>query len=109
MCPESELGRLLRYNWEKLDLEYKDGWPVLSKEVQKKYNLTYPPKNVLTKQKIKGRKYSQDSLTVKLNKLGSKEFKEWAEKTFGEDEIDRRESAKKIIVEILRLQEEKRR
>ncbi len=109
MCPESELGRLLRYNWEKLDLEYKDGWPILSKEIQKKYNLTYPPQNVITKQKITGRKYSQDSLTVKLNKLGSKEFKEWAEKTFGEDEIDRRESAKKIIVEILRSQEEKRR
>ncbi len=108
-CPESELGRLLRHNWDKLDLEYKGGWPVLSEEIQKKYNLHYPPNVVKTKQKIVGIKYSQDNLTTKLNELGSKGFKEWAEKTFGENKIDRRHLSKKIIVEILRLQEERRR
>jgi len=107
-CPESEVARLLRYNREYLELEYKSGIPQITKAQEEKYGVSFkpePPKEM----KIPKREFSQESLTVKLADVGAKKFKEWAEKKFGEDKIDRRKSAKSIITEILRMQEEERR
>ena len=108
-CPDSEIVRLLMHNREYLVLEYKDGWPVLTKEQEKKYGIVFPPGNIKKNFKIEKRKYSQESLTEKLNELGAKEFKFWTERELGEDVIDRRLTAKAIIVEMLRLQEAERR
>ena len=102
-CPKSEELRLLLHNREFLVLKYENGSPVVPKEYASYFN---EPKPIM---KIKQRLYSQENLTIKLNKLGKKEFGVWAEKTFGEEKIDRREKAKKIINEILRLQEAERR
>ena len=107
-CPESEIPRLLRHNREYLDLEYKEGYPVLTKEQEKKYGVIFPPQSIKKVMKIEKRNYNQEKLTIKLNELGAKEFKIWAEKQFGED-LDRRKTAKAMIVEILRRQEAERR
>ena len=110
-CPDSEVERLLRHNREHLVLEYKDGWPVITDQQQKKYGVQFPP--TLTseqkKMKIPKREFDQEKLTVKLADLGAEKFKEWAEKTFGEDFIDRRKGARKIIYDILAKQERDRR
>uniref|UniRef100_A0A6M3L511 Uncharacterized protein n=1 Tax=viral metagenome TaxID=1070528 RepID=A0A6M3L511_9ZZZZ len=107
-CPESEVPRLLRHNREYLELEYKSGIPQITKEQEEKYGVSFtpePPKEM----KILPREFSQEKLNVKLADVGAKKFKEWAEKKFGADKIDRRKSAKSIITEILRMQEEARR
>ncbi len=111
-CPESEVSRLLMHNREYLELEYKDSYPILTKEQIEKYGVPSYIYKVSDKEKvmkIEKRKYSQEKLLIKLNKLGEKEFKIWTEKEFGEDEIDRRKTPKAIIVEILRKQEADRR
>ena len=104
-CPESEVPRLLRHNRNYLKLEYEAGIPVLSDAQKKKYqigNLFDGPKPIM---KIKPKPFTRENLTVKWNKLGTKEFKEWAEKQFGEDNIDKRNSARNIIYDILVEQE----
>ena len=57
--------------------------------------------------KIKADKYTQEKLNQKLNKLGAAKFKDWADKEL--PELDKRKSAKALIVDILRIQEEARR
>lgn len=106
-CPEAEVVRLLLHNREYLNIKMENGLPVLSKEEEKKYDVSFKP--TVTPMKIEPRLYSQESLTIKLNKLKSKEFKLWAEKQFGENKIDRRKSSKAIITQILKIQEAKRR
>ena len=111
-CPESEVLRLIMHNKDYLELEYKNGYPILTDKQIEKYGVPSYIYRVSDKEKvmkIEKRKYSQESLTIKLNKLEAKEFKLWAEKEFGEDAIDRRMTAKAIIVEILRKQETDRR
>lgn len=99
MCPESEIPRLLRYNRNYLKLEYEAGIPILTEAQKKKYGVNFDgPKPTM---KIKVKQYTRENLTIKMNKLGSKEFKEWAEKQFGEDNIDKRKSARSIIYNIL--------
>ena len=102
-CPASEEERLVLKNRDYLELEYKDGLPVVPEKYKSYFNGLPKPK-----MKIKAKTYSQESLTVKMNELGAKKFKEWAEKEFGEDAIDRRKTAKAIINDILVIQERDR-
>jgi len=90
------------------NLEYKNSIPSLSVEQEKKYGVSFKPPEAAPL-KIKYNKYTQEKLTNKLNNLGAEKFKVWAENKFGDDEIDRRKSAKSIIVQILKIQEEAKR
>ena len=90
------------------NLPYINGIPSLTPEQEKKYDVTFTqPKP--QKMKIKAHRFTQEKLTQKLNKIGSKKFKEWAEEEFGEKEIDKRKGASNLIYEILRIQEEEKR
>lgn len=88
------------------DLEYENGIPKISKEEEKEYKISFgiKPEDKTMKGKIKGRKYTREKLTRRLNKYGDKDFKTWAEKEFGVDEIDKRRSSNSIINQILKLQ-----
>jgi len=89
------------------NLKLADGIPVLSAEQEKKYQLHFTkakPKTFKEEIDKSYGKYTMEDLKQKVAKLGSKGFKDWAEKEYGEDEIDRRQSADKIIVNILNEQ-----
>lgn len=92
------------------DLDYKDGIPVLTKEEEKEYELHFgvTEEQKGMKGKIKGEKYTQEKLNIKLNELGDSKFKDWAESEFGK-KINKKRSAKSIISKILKLQEESKR
>jgi len=110
--PEEFISRLIRHNRNFIsNLEYKNGIPVLTKEQEKKFNVSFgvKPEEKGFKGKIKGDKYTQEKLTIKLNELGEEKFKLWAEKEVGEENIDRRKSGKSIINQLLKIQEENRR
>ena len=80
------------------NLEYKNGIPILSKSQEKEYDVRFElPKP--EKMQIKKHKWTREKLTVKLNELKSKSFKEWIEKEFGD--VDRRKSSSALITEIL--------
>jgi hypothetical protein len=83
---------------------YIDGIPQFTEEQKLKYGIIYNPEKPVMK--IKADIYNQEKLNERLNKLGAKEFKEWAEKEFG---LDKKKPAKTIITEILKMQEEARR
>ena len=100
-CPESEVSRLIRHNRNYLELEYEAGIPKLTDAQKKKYNVESLFNAPKPEMKIKPKPWTQEKLTVKMNELGANEFKEWAEKQFGEDQIDRRKSARAIIKQIL--------
>lgn len=106
--PDVFITNFLLYNRNFLaNLPYENGSPKLTKEQEKKYGIKFvllpPPKEKFSSE------WNLEKLTVKLNKLGAKKFKEWAEKEFGEDTIDRRKSATGIINEIIKLEMEKKR
>jgi len=90
------------------NLVTENGVIKLTKEQEKKYDLVFDQPKAESF-KIKPHKHTQEKLTIRLNKLGSKNFKVWAEKEFGEDTIDRRRSGSAIITDILRFQEEEKR
>ena len=98
------------------NLPMKDSIPQLTKEQEKKYGIEfkkiipptfseevekYYPKHNLENLKQKLANY------IKKNgpKIGKDKFKNWAEKEFGEEKIDRRKSPDGIITQILQLQE----
>ncbi len=103
-------------NPELIDIPRKDSIPQLTKEQQKKYDLDIA--NIISAKEAKepktekevidkmNPKWNMENLNVKLAELGSKEFKIWCEKEFGEEKIDKRKSSDSIIVNILKLQDE---
>ena len=95
--PKEHIQNIVDRNLELLDLEYKDKKPILPKE----YERVIP---VAKEMKIKKRKYTQESLTVLYGKEGFSALKKIGEE-FGV--TDR--SSRKLIVEILRAQEERQR
>ena len=116
LIPEIFIKNLLINNTSQVEIETKDSIPQLSKEQQKKYGIDIAQiiekkkeaepktdKEVVDKQFPK---WNMENLNVKLGKLGSKEFKIWCEKEFGEEKIDKRKSSDSIIVIILKLQDE---
>lgn len=112
IIPEEFRANLLLHNRDFIaDIEYKDGIPVLTPEEEKLYNVKFGiiPEQIGLEGKIKPRKYSSESLNEQLNELGDMKFKSWAEETFGKKDIDKRKSAKSIITQILKMQEEKKR
>ena len=98
--PKEFLKRFVERNIEKIgDVKYIDKFPVnLTKE------LGIKPTPVAKEMKIKKRKYSQESLTEIRNKGGFSALKKVGEE-FGV--TDR--SSKRLIIEILRAQEERQR
>ena len=98
--PKEFLKRFVERNIEKIgDVEYVDKFPVnLPKE------LGIVPTPASKTMKIKKRKYTQDSLNGIYNEKGFS-----ALKTIGKEFGVTDRSSRKIIVEILRAQEEKQR
>ncbi len=98
--PKEHLKRLVERNIEKIgDVEYKDKFPInLPKELGK---VPTPPSEPM---KVKKRKYSQDSLYEIYNDKGFSALKKIGEE-FGV--TDR--SSRRLIVEILKAQEERQR
>jgi len=107
--PVEFIPDFLRYNQDYLaNLVKKDGIPVLTKEQEKKYGVSFaPPKIIPFKEAVDKEydKWTMEKLKQKLAKLGDTQFKDWTEKEFGEDFIDRRKSSDNIIVKILENQE----
>ena len=99
------------------NLPMKDGIPDLTKEQEKKYGLSFvkaKPKNFTEEVEKLYPKYDMENLKEKVAdfikkngaKAGKEKFKNWAEKEFGEEKIDKRKSPDGIIVQILNLQDE---
>lgn len=108
--PEIFIPVFLRRNRDYIaNLEMKDGIPALSKDQEKKYNVKFEKAPIKTFKKVVDEsygKYTEESLTQIIANKGSKGFKDWAEKEFGEDKIDRRKSSDKIKIKILNWQDE---
>jgi len=103
--PKIFVTPFLQYNRNFIsNLPYENGIPQLTPKQEKEYDLSFKPLEP-EKMIIKKHEWTQEKLTIKLNLLKAKDFKAWAEKKFGEDNIDRRMSSSKIIIEILALQE----
>ena len=96
--PTEFISYILAKNLELVDVEYKDKRPILPKGLE--INPPEEPK----KMKIKRRKYTQDSLNTIYDEQGFSALKNIG-KEFGV--TDR--SSRKLVVEILRAQEEKQR
>ena len=97
--PDEHLKRYIDHNIEKIgDVKYKDKKPI---NLPKGFGL---PEPVPREMKIKKRKYSQTSLNAIYGKDGFSALKKIGEE-FGT--TDR--SARRLIVEILRIQEERQR
>lgn len=117
MIPEVFVPTFILYNRDYIaNLKMKDSIPQLTPEQEKKYGVKFElPKPTTFKEVVDKAvgKYDLEKLKGKLAKAikkygkeGNDKFKEWCEKTFGEDLIDRRRSSDKIIVDILNLQDE---
>ncbi len=96
--PEEFIKNIIEHSIQLVDVQYKNRVPILPKELQPE------PKPVSKKMEIKKRKYTQDSLTKIKNEQGFSALKEIG-KEFGV--TDR--SSNRLIIEILREQEEKQR
>ncbi len=123
LIPEIFVKRLILNNPEMIEVQLKDSVPQLTKEQQKKYGIDIAEeiknkkdkepktdKEVVDKQFPK---WDMEKLNVKLayyirkyKKEGNNRFKDWCEKEFGEEKIDKRKSPDNIIVKILKLQDE---
>ena len=95
--PKEFAQQIVDRNLELLDLEYKDKRPILPKEYERVIEV---PK----KMKIEKRKYSQESLTQIMSKEGFSGLKK-----IGEEFGVTARSSRRLIVEILRAQEERQR
>ncbi len=96
--PEEFIKNIIEHSIQLVDVQYKNRVPILPKELQP------GSKPVSKKMEIKKRKYTQDSLTKIKNEQGFSALKEIG-KEFGV--TDR--SSNRLIIEILREQEEKQR
>ena len=121
--PEIFVKGLILNNPEMVENLLKDSVPQLTKEQQKKYGIDIveeekkkkakepkTDKEVIEKQFPK---WNMENLNEKLGyyiktykKEGNSRFKDWTEKEFGADLIDKRKSSDNIIVKILKLQDE---
>ena len=107
--PEIFIPNFLRYNRQFLaNLVLEASVPQLTPEQVKKYSYRTSKVSKTFKEEVDKsyQKYTMEDLTVKLSELKSKNFKEWAEKEFGADKIDKRKGSQNIIVDILQLQDE---
>ncbi|KKN24750.1 hypothetical protein LCGC14_0891760 [marine sediment metagenome] len=122
LIPEIFVKLLLLNNTSQIDVQTKDSVPILTKEQQKKYGIDIAAevekkkakepktfKEVVDKQFPK---WDMEKLNKKLGyyikkykKEGNSKFKDWTEKEFGENKIDKRKSPDNIIVKILKLQD----
>lgn len=115
--PEIFIPNFIRNNRDLIaNLLMNDGIPNLTEEQQKKYGLSFKkviPKTFSEEVKKYYPKWNLELLKQKLAKyiqkngpkLGIDKFKNWTEKEFGEDLIDRRKSSDGIITQILKSQE----
>ena len=107
--PEDFISLFIMKNRDYIsNLKVVDGIPQLTKEQEKQYGIHFEIPKPQTEREVVDKaygKYDMEKLKQKVAKLGSKEFKEWAEKKFGEDVIDKRKSADNIIVQILNDQD----
>ena len=115
--PEIFIQNFIRNNRDLIaNLPMKDGIPQLTKEQEKKYGLSFvkaKPKNFTEEVEKLYPKYDMENLKEKVAnyikkngaKIGKEKFKDWAEKEFGEEKIDKRKSQDGIIVQILDLQD----
>ena len=101
--PDFLVAEFLKSNPDYLQVEYEAGQLKLTDEELVKYNLK--SRKIEREPFIKPRKYSQDSLTKILNKDGKDALAKIMKEEFG---IEVKPS-KKLLVEILRLQEQRRR
>ena len=114
--PEIFIPNFIRHNRDFLEnLKIENGVPQLTKEQEKKYGISFPkiiPKTFTEEVEKAYPKYDMENLKQKVanyikkngSKIGKDKFKDWAEKNFGEDDIDKRKSPDGIIVQILDLQ-----
>lgn len=101
---------------EQISVTRKDFVIQLTKEQQIEYGLDLvkiaekkKAKEPKTEKEVVDKQFPQwtmENLNIKLGELKSKGFKEWAEKEFGSDNVDKRRSSDNIIVNILKLQDE---
>ena len=98
------------------NLPMNNGIPSLTKEQEKKYELSFTKAKPKTFSEEVEKYYPKHNLELLkqrvakyIKKHGPKEgrekFKTWAEKEFGEDKIDKRKSPDGIITQIIQLQE----
>ena len=123
--PEIYVRQFALNNPELIDIPRKESIPQLTKEQQKKYEIDIA--NIISAKKAKEPKtekevidkiypkWDTERLNVKLayyiktyKKEGDSRFKDWCEKEFGEEKIDKRKSVDNIIINILKLQDEER-
>ncbi len=112
--PEIFIPNFIRYNREHIaNLQTKGGIPQLTKEQEKKYNLSFEKPKIKTEKDIIDKlipNYDMENLNQRVARYikkhkkdkGREKFKEWAEKICGENVIDRRKSCDNIIVQILK-------
>jgi hypothetical protein len=114
--PEIFIPNFIKYNRDFIaNLPMKDGIPQLTANQEKKYNLKFEVPKPKTEKEVVDKlypKYDIENLNQRLaryikkhKKQGNEKFKEWCEKTFGEDRIDRRKSCANLIVQILNWQD----
>ena len=96
--PTEFISYIVMRNIELVDVEYKDMKPILPK------NLQPPAPEEPKEMKIKRRKYTQDSLNAIYDEQGFSALKKVGEEF---DVTDRK--ASRLIIEILRAQEERQR
>lgn len=118
--PEMFISLFIRHNRDYIaNLPIENGIPQLTKEEEKKYGISFPkiiPKTFKEEVEKAYPKYDIEKLKQRLAnyikkngpKQGNEKFKDWAEKEFGEDNIDKRKSPDNIIVQILNLQDKKK-
>ena len=121
LIPKIFVKNLVLNRPSQIKILVRDSIPQLTETQQKEYDL--PIFEILKKKKSKEPKtekevidklipeYNMATLTEKLaryikkdgHKIGNDKFKNWTEKEFGEEKIDRRKTSDKIIVDILNL------
>ena len=109
--PEIFMHNFLQYSRQNIkNLEHKDGLPYINEEQAKKYNVNFKEAPDEKKPKTFA-KYTMEKLLGRLSrfidkygkKKGDDEFKNWAEATFGEDEIDKRKTSRAICSDIRKI------
>lgn len=110
--PEVFIPRFITRNPDYIaNLPIKDSIPQLTKEQEKKYKISFKPPEPITFKEVVDKvygKYNLETLTGRLVRMGDDKFKDWCEKNFGEDKIDKRKASKNLIVQILNWQNEEK-
>lgn len=116
VIPDIFIPNFIKYNRDYIaNLPMKGGIPQLTEEQEKKYNLHFKVSKPKTEKEVIDSlypKYDMENLNQrvaryikKYGKEGTDKFKDWCEKTFGKDRIDRRKSCDNLIVQILNWQD----